>query len=106
MLRRFLNNYLPRHRNRANQILHLIGVPLSFLVAPFLALNGAAWHWHVGCFVSGYLLQFVGHAIEGNDAGEVVFVKRMLGLPCNEYAPGSYCSSDLELPDDTTSDRS
>lgn len=103
MLRRFLKNYLPRHQNRTNQALHLAGVPLSFVVAPVLALGGADWYWHVGCFVAGYLLQFVGHAVEGNDAGEVVFVKRMLGLPYNEYAPGTYSSSNPDSPDDTNS---
>lgn len=103
MLRRFLNNYLPRHQNPVNRALHLVGVPLSFVCAPLLALGGAAWYWHVGCFVSGYLIQFAGHAVEGNDAGEVVFVKRMLGLPYNEYAPGSNSLSDPEVPDDTTS---
>ena len=103
MLRRFWHNYLPRHQNRVNQLLHLVGVPLSFLVAPALAMGGADWYWHVGCFVAGYVFQFVGHAVEGNDAGEVVFVKKMLGLPYNEYASGANSSSDPELPDDTTS---
>lgn len=106
MLRRFLSNYLPRHRNRINQALHVVGIPLAFCVAPALAVGGAAWYWHVGCFVGGYGLQFIGHAVEGNDAGEVVFVKRMLGMPYTEYAPGAYSSSVLESPDDTTSDRS
>lgn len=103
MIGRFLQNYLPRHRNPLNQFLHLIGVPLSFVVAPVAALAGADWYWHVGCFVGGYLLQFAGHAVEGNDAGEVVFVKKKLGLPYTECAPGANSSSDLECPDDTTS---
>jgi hypothetical protein len=32
-------------------------------------------------FVVGYLLQFAGHAIEGNDAGEVILVKKFAGKP-------------------------
>ena len=104
MIPRFLQNYLPRHRNSVNRMLHLVGIPLSFVAAPLLALGGAAWYWHVGCFIGGYVLQFVGHAVEGNDAGEVVFVKRMLGLPYTEYAPGANSSSPSESPDDTTSD--
>ena len=40
MIRRFLDNYLPRHRNRINQALHLVGVPLSFIVAPVAAIAG------------------------------------------------------------------
>jgi hypothetical protein len=29
----------------------------------------------------GYALQFVGHLVEGNDMGEWVAIKRVLGLP-------------------------
>ncbi len=32
-------------------------------------------------FVAGYALQFAGHAIEGNDAGELILFKRLLGRP-------------------------
>lgn len=103
MIQRFLTNYLPRHRNRTNQFLHLVGVPLSFIVAPVLFVLAYAWYWHVGCFVAGYLLQFAGHAVEGNDAGEIVFLKRMLGLSYNEYASQTNSSSTSDSPDDTTS---
>ena len=103
MLRRFVQNYLPRHRNRTNQLLHAVGIPLSFLVAPIAAVFGAAWYWHVGCFVCGYLLQFAGHAVEGNDAGEVIFVKKRLGLPYTEYGRGASALSAGESCDDTTS---
>ena len=96
MINRFLQNYLPRHTHPFNRLLHAVGVPLSFLVAPIAAIAGAAWYWHVGCFIGGYVLQFVGHAVEGNDAGEVVFVKKKLGLPYTEYAPGANSSSDDE----------
>ena len=103
MIRDFLANYLPRHRNRTNRLLHLIGVPLSFMVAPVLAVQEYPWFIHMGCFAAGYLLQFAGHAVEGNDAGEVVFFKRMLGLSYNEYAQGANGSSTEESADDTTS---
>ena len=103
MIQQFLKNYLPRHTHPLNRALHVLGVPLSFLVAPAAAIAGAAWYWHVGAFAAGYLLQFAGHAIEGNDAGEVVFLKKKLGLPYREYAPGANSSSGAETSDDTTS---
>ena len=103
MIGRFLKNYLPRHTHPLNRALHAVGVPLSFLVAPVAAIAGASWYWHVGAFIGGYLLQFAGHAIEGNDAGEVVFLKKKFGLPYREYAPGANSSSGAETPDDTTS---
>ena len=102
MIRRFLTNYLPRHRNRTNQILHLIGVPLTFVGTPVAVGLTHSWIWPVACFVTGYALQFAGHAVEGNDAGEVVFVKKLLGKPCTEYAPQSRRSSSADQRDDTT----
>lgn len=103
MFRRFLQNYLPRHTHPVNRWLHAIGVPLSFVAAPAAFLAGYSWHIHAGCFVGGYLLQFAGHVIEGNDAGEVVFLKKLLRMPYTEYAPGANSSSCTDSPDDTTS---
>ena len=84
MLRRFVVNYIERHRNRANQLLHVIGVPLTFFVSAVFLFR-EQWLWAAGCFVGGYLLQFVGHAIEGNDAGEVVLIKKLMGRPYVEF---------------------
>ncbi len=91
-MRRFWSNYLLRHTHRANRVLHLIGVPLTFVVSLMLLRRGYGW-WSLASFVSGYLLQFAGHAIEGNDAGEVVLVKRLLGLPYREFAEGKESKS-------------
>ena len=87
MLTRFVANYVARHQNRANQVLHLIGVPTTFVVSIVLLIfNRPAWAAYA--FVGGYLLQFVGHAIEGNDAGELILFKKLLGKPYQEFAPG------------------
>lgn len=102
MIRRFLQNYLPRHRNRWNQILHAIGVPVTFVVPVVLAIRGLEWYWAASCFFAGYALQFAGHAIEGNDAGEVVFIRKMLGKPYTEYGPLSEYSRHSEGIDDST----
>ncbi len=83
---RFVSNYIQRHRNRTNQLLHLVGVPLTFVVSFFVLAQGHPW-WGLACFLSGYILQFVGHALEGNDPGEVVLVKKWLGRPYVEFAP-------------------
>ncbi len=102
MIGRFVRNYLPRHRNRTNQALHLIGVPLTFIGTPACLIAGTTWYWPVLCFVGGYVLQFAGHAVEGNDAGEAVFVKKMLGLPYTEYGPDTNRSSDSDSSADST----
>ena len=103
MIRRFLKNYLPRHRNRWNQALHAVGVPVTFVLPVIAALRGLEWYWPVSCFFCGYVLQFVGHAIEGNDAGEAVFLKKIRGMPYTEYGPESECSSNSDCRDDSTS---
>lgn len=86
MLTRFVKNYIERHRNGWNQLLHLIGLPVTFVV-PIVLLVEHQWLWAGICFVFGYALQFLGHAIEGNDPGEVVLVKKWLGKPYLEFAP-------------------
>lgn len=87
-----------------NQALHAVGVPLTFIGTPVALLMDAPWYVPVGCFLGGYVLQFVGHAIEGNDAGEAVFVKRLLGFPYTEYAPGIASSRREEDAADTKAD--
>jgi len=102
MIRAFLKNYLPRHRNRVNQMLHLFGVPLTFIGTPIAILNASTPLWPCACFFGGYLLQFVGHAVEGNDAGEVVFLKKRLGMVYTEYGPGKASSCSTGSDDDTS----
>lgn len=102
MLTGFLRNYLPRHRNRFNQLLHLVGVPVTFVATPILLATDAEWQWPLASFLCGYALQLAGHAIEGNDAGEVVFVKKMLRMPYTEYGPESEYSSCEGHNDDKT----
>lgn len=86
MLRRFVTNYVERHLHPVNRLLHLAGVPLTFVASIVMLALERPW-WALGCFIVGYLLQFIGHAIEGNDAGETVLVKRWLGRPYVEFGP-------------------
>ncbi len=41
----------------------------------------------MGLIVVSYILQGIGHAIEGNDMGEVVLLKKLLGRPYIAIAP-------------------
>jgi uncharacterized membrane protein YGL010W len=79
-------NWLVRHQNNWNFLLHMFGIPMSLLVAPILAAQGV-YPPAIGCFVGGYLLQWIGHRIEGNDVGELIPIKRLLGLPTVAIAP-------------------
>mgnify|MGYP002628727455 CR=1 FL=1 len=86
MLTRFLTNYVARHQNKANQVCHLIGIPLTFVVSVILLVDQRPG-WAAAAFVGGYVLQLVGHAMEGNDAGELILIKRLLGKSYQEFAP-------------------
>jgi hypothetical protein len=82
---RVLRNWRMRHRHPFNFAIHLIGIPLA--VTGVVLLFFADWYWGVGAFVLGYLLQYVGHRVEGNDLGEWAGVKRLFGLPYVGIAP-------------------
>ncbi len=93
MLSRFVRNYIDRHQVLANQLLHVVGVPLTFVVSIVLLTRDEPL-LAAGAFVSGYALQFIGHGIEGNDAGETILVKKLLGKPYREFRPGYEPRSD------------
>jgi hypothetical protein len=80
MIKRAYKNWLTRHRNPASFSLHMIGIPACFVAAPILLIC-RQWWWAAGAFVGGYLLQFLGHAIEGNNSGEMLLIRRILGRP-------------------------
>jgi hypothetical protein len=84
-LRKVLRNWRERHRHPFNFAIHLIGIPLA--VAGVVLLFFTDWYWGVGAFVLGYLLQWIGHLVEGNDLGEWAGVKRLLGLPYVGISP-------------------
>src|SRR5262245_40942247 len=90
LLLRIYRGWRLRHQDARNFLLHLVGIPLA--VAGFVELISSRWHslpwyWGVGGFVVGYFLQWVGHRIEGNDVGELIPIKRLLGLPTVSIAP-------------------
>jgi hypothetical protein len=78
-------NWLERHQRPANFWVHMVGIPLAFAGLPLLFL--AEWYWGVGAIVGGYALQWAGHRVEGNDVGEFIPVKKLLGLPYVAVAP-------------------
>ncbi len=88
----WLHNWLLRHQTRASFVLHAVGIPLT-IIAVILAgvqLYHSQWPlwWRpAGLLALGYALQWLGHRIEGNDMGEVILVKRMLGKPYVAIAP-------------------
>ena len=77
-MRKLIDNWLSRHRNPTSFWLHMAGIPACFVAAPIALIAGLYW-WALAMFVGGYVLQFVGHAIEGNRSGEEMLLRRILG---------------------------
>ncbi|MBI2804570.1 MAG: DUF962 domain-containing protein [Planctomycetes bacterium] len=87
-LRKALFNWLERHQHPFNRGIHFVGIPLVLAsVILFFVLPWEQWYWSAAAFVAGYLLQWIGHLIEGNDVGEWAGIKRLLGLPYVAISP-------------------
>ena len=59
----FIENYKAKHRHPLNKLSHSIGIPLIVISLPLFFFN---WRWALGVFIAGWILQFAGHAVEGN----------------------------------------
>jgi uncharacterized membrane protein YGL010W len=59
----FMEEYKAKHRHPLNRLTHSIGIPMIVLSLPVLFFS---WKWAIVLFVAGWIFQFVGHAIEGN----------------------------------------
>lgn len=59
----FMENYRAKHRHPLNKLTHNIGIPMIVVSLPLFFFN---WRWALALFVVGWIFQFVGHAIEGN----------------------------------------
>jgi cell wall assembly regulator SMI1 len=102
-LRRALRNWLERHRHPVNFWIHLVGIPLAVAGVVLILLLPSAWPWAVAAFVLGYVLQWIGHCVEGNDVGEWAAIKRLLGWPyvgiASHSAGASVNSSEIRSED-------
>ena len=59
----FIENYKAKHRHPLNKLMHSVGIPMIVVSLPMFIFN---WRWGLGLFVVGWILQFAGHLIEGN----------------------------------------
>ena len=65
----WIAEYSQGHQHKVNQWTHAIGIPMIalsiLLVIPSFFIAGF-WKIPLALFIVGWILQFVGHAIEGN----------------------------------------
>ena len=59
----FVEEYKAKHRHPLNRLTHSFGIPMIVVSLPLFFWS---WRWALALFVGGWVLQFVGHAIEGN----------------------------------------
>lgn len=98
----WLANWFQRHQHPVSRILHAIGIPLTIAAVVLTFVQLAGWRWDLWyrplvALVVGYLLQWIGHVIEGNDMGEVILIKKWLGRPYVAVSP-RYASRDQHSP--------
>jgi len=73
----FKTDYLSRHRNNTDRVLHIIGVPLAFY-GIYQLVTG---RWQLGLInlINGYILQYIGHTyFEKNEVGEWILIKKII----------------------------
>lgn len=87
-----VTNWLERHRDPVSFVLHMLGIPPTIVGVLMIPIYVYVWSFQLfllalALFVGGYLLQFLGHALDGSDPGEIIMFKRKLGLSYVEIAP-------------------
>ncbi len=85
-----VQHWLERHPHPTSFVLHMIGIPPTILGVLFVPiyltlLSLPIFLLALALFIGGYLLQFLGHFLEGTDPGEVIYFKRKLGLSYVEF---------------------
>lgn len=63
MAESFIENYRAKHTHPLNKLTHSIGIPMIVISLPLFLFS---WRWALALFAVGWILQFVGHAVEGN----------------------------------------
>ncbi len=62
-VQRWIDRYHADHKHPMNHATHIIGIPAIVASLVVVFFN---WQWGLGLFIGGWILQFIGHGIEGN----------------------------------------
>lgn len=82
----WIANWLERHRHPVSRGLHAVAIPLLPLAGALVVVQLAQDRWDLWwrplvLVLVSYLLQWIGHRVEGNELGEVILIRRLLGRP-------------------------
>ncbi len=76
-IKAFIDDYMSRHKNNVDRIVHIIGVPQVFF-GIFQLCTGSVKLGALNFFI-GYLLQYIGHTyFEKNEVGEWILIKKII----------------------------
>jgi uncharacterized membrane protein YGL010W len=62
-VQRWIDRYHADHKHPLNHATHIVGIPAIIVSLVVVFFD---WKWGLGLFVGGWILQFIGHGIEGN----------------------------------------
>jgi hypothetical protein len=88
----WLTNWLERHQHPVSFWLHMVGIPMTICAIMLALIQLVDWRWDLWwrpaiLLLVGYLLQWIGHCIEGNDMGEIILIKKRLNRPYKAIGP-------------------
>ena len=71
-----VNDWIDRHRDPRSFVLHLFGIPgtiLGVLLVPIYTMlwSRPVFGFALVVFLGGFALQFLGHALDGTEPGEI-----------------------------------
>ena len=71
-----VNDWIERHRDPRSFVLHLFGIPatiLGVLLIPVYTtlMSVTVFGFALALFLGGFVLQFLGHALDGTEPGEI-----------------------------------
>src|SRR5437762_602541 len=78
-----VEDWLARHSRPVNFALHILGIPLTLMGVLFIPiyvvlLSLPIFAFSLALFVIGYMIQFLGHALEGTEPGEIFYLRRKI----------------------------
>ena len=76
-------DWLERHNRPVNFALHMVGIPLTLIGALMVPIyvglmSLPIFVFSLSMFVIGYLFQFLGHALEGSEPGEITYLRKKI----------------------------
>ncbi len=86
LFRTFWQNWRLRHQHPFSFFIHLLGIPITGVGYFMIVFSDSPW-WGIFAIVFGYVLQYLGHCVEGNDMGEWIAIKKLFGWKYTAIAP-------------------